>query len=173
LSKRQPCTGVQWCHQRKRSTPTPHQRVTNTPQARAPTRPATIPAAPNPSPSRAGGLTLHHRQLPRLVSFPGPWTAPALRGQRSCTAARYSNTADQHRPTTPATGRRPAQMTTIDRPAHSSGRRGRGFKSRHPDTLKRQVRGPPWGNQAWYFGVSGARGENFNSPHDRRSVSGA
>jgi hypothetical protein len=59
--------------------------------------------------------------------------SPALRGQRSCTAVQYSNAADQQRPTTPTTGQRPAKITTIDPPARSSGRRGRGFKSRHPD----------------------------------------
>jgi len=104
--------------------------------------------------------TFHHRQLSRLIRFPGPWPVPTVRGQRSCTAAEYSNAADQHRPTTSATGRRPAEITTIDRPARSSGRRGRGFKSRHPDALKHQVTGPRGGSQAWPFGVSGGRGEN-------------
>ena len=37
------------------------------------------------------------------------------------TAAQYSNPTDQHRPTTPAIGRRPAQITPIDCPARSSG----------------------------------------------------
>jgi hypothetical protein len=63
-----------------------------------------------------------------------PWPVPTLHGQLSCTAAQYSNAADQHRPRTSANGRRPAKITTIDRPARSSGRRGRGFKSRHPDS---------------------------------------
>ncbi len=82
----------------------------------------------------------------------------------SCTAAEYSNAADQHRPTTSATGRRPAEITTIDHPARSSGRRGRGFKSHHPDALKYQVTGLHGGSQAWPFGVSGGRWENKNSP---------
>jgi hypothetical protein len=90
--------------------------------------------------SPAAGPTVHPRQVLHLVSFPGPWLVSTLRGQRSGTAAQYSNAADQHRPTTPATGRRPAEITTIDCPARSSGRRGRGFKSRHPDK-KSQVIG--------------------------------
>jgi len=140
------------------ATPTPEPRrlpATDQPSRRAPqplskrSHPRRISASQTPAgpcphtpgnhlcgtefgPSPAGGPTLHHRPFPRLVSFPGPWPAPALRGQCSCTAAEYSNGADQHRPTTSAIGRRPAEMTTIDCPARSSGRRGRGFKSCNP-----------------------------------------
>jgi hypothetical protein len=92
-------------------------------------------------PSLACGTTLHHSQLPRSVGFAGAWVVPALRGELSCTAAKYSNEADQHRPRTSSNDQRPAETTPIECPARSSGRRGRGFKSRHPDALKRQVSG--------------------------------
>jgi hypothetical protein len=50
------------------------------------------------------GMRTHRHQVPRLVGFAGAWPVPALRDQLSCTATKYSNAADQHRPTTPATG---------------------------------------------------------------------
>jgi hypothetical protein len=59
--------------------------------------------------------------------------SPGPRAVLGCTAAQYSNEADQHRPRTAASGQRRAETTPIDHPARSSGRRGRGFKSRHPD----------------------------------------
>jgi hypothetical protein len=70
--------------------------------------------APQPQPQRCH----HHRRFPRLVRFPRFMASPnRARPARSCTAAEYSNATDQHRPTTPATRRRPAKMTTMDRPA--------------------------------------------------------
>jgi hypothetical protein len=128
LSLQAPQTLPKRCHPRRISaSPTPLR-------ARAPTRLTTLSAAPNPTPARPADLPVHHRQLPRLFNFPGPWPIPNPARLASCTAAQYSNAADQHRPTTSATGQRPAEMTTIDRAARSSGRRGRGFKSRHPDS---------------------------------------
>jgi hypothetical protein len=126
-SRRAPQPLPQRCHPRRSSaSPTPCGPVPqHTPQSsrRRRIRPQSglrtyRPSPPAPPPS----------QFPW---FHGQSQPPC--GQRSCTAAQYSNAADQHRPTTPATGRRPAKITTIDRPARSSGRRGRGFKSRHPN----------------------------------------
>jgi hypothetical protein len=136
--------------------PARHQR----PGGPCPNIPQNPLGAPNPTPARPADLPFITASSRASSVSPVHGQSPALRGQRSCTAAQYSNPAAQHRPITPAIGRRPAGITTVDCPARSSGRRGRGFKSRHPDTLKCQVTGPLMGNQAWYFGVSGGRWEN-------------
>jgi hypothetical protein len=74
--------------------------------------------------------------------------SPGPRAVLGCTAAQYSNEADQHRPRTAASGQRRAETTPIDHPARSSGRRSRGFKSRHPDQEKASLGDlaeDPWG----------------------------
>jgi hypothetical protein len=147
LSKRPPYSRVQqWRQLHAATTHSGESRPWSVPPQRTfHPRSCRLPATDQPSlwtPQPLPQHCHHHRQFPRLVSFPGPWPVPTVRGQHSCTAAEYSNAADQHRPTTFAIGQRPAQITTIDRPARSSGRRGRGFKSRHPDTLECQVRSP-------------------------------
>jgi hypothetical protein len=134
LSKRQPYTGVQRCHQRKRSPPRLHQRVTNALAGPCPNIPQNPLGAPNPTPARPADLPFITASSRASSVSPVHGQSPALRGQRSCTAAQYSNPAAQHRPITPAIGRRPAEITIIDCPARSSGRRGRGFESRHPDS---------------------------------------
>jgi hypothetical protein len=79
-------------------------------------------------------------QVPRLVRAVRTRLVPVCAGpsavQQRNTAAQYSNEADQHRPKTPTNGRRRAETTSIDRRVRSSGRRGRGFKSRHPDAAQ-------------------------------------
>jgi hypothetical protein len=130
------------------STATPTKRSSarhEGPAGPCPPRPTTIPQ-PNPA-QPACGPTFHPRQLPRLVSFPSTCLTNPVR-PASCTAAQYSNAADQHRPRTSTTDRRPAEIATIDYPARSSGRRSRGFKSRHPDQEKSSLGDlaeDPWG----------------------------
>jgi hypothetical protein len=69
---------------------------------------------------------------------PGPrhprTTSPGWRMVCCCTAAKYSNRVDRHRLNVTTNGPRRAETTPIDRSARSSGRRGRGFESRHPDS---------------------------------------
>ena len=143
LSKRQPCVYRSSAVSSAQALPTHaasahHQR----PAGPCPNTPDNHLGDTESGLSPAGGPTLHHRPLPRLVRFPGAWPVPT-----SVQPAQLYSCAIQqrHRPT-PAhnvpTGRRPTKTTPIDRPARSSGRRGRGFKSRHPDALKRQVTGP-------------------------------
>jgi hypothetical protein len=123
LSKRSPYSGVQRCRQLQAAiTHSGGSRPWSVPPS-APSTPRScrLPAtdqpslwAPQPQPQRCH----HHRRFPRLVRFPRSMASPnRARPARSCTAAEYSNATDQHRPTTPATRRRPAKMTTMDRPA--------------------------------------------------------
>jgi hypothetical protein len=167
LSKRQPYSGVQQCHQRHAPTtnssksfpltnrPNGHRNPSPSAATRAASAHHQRTAGPCPNtphnhlrcaesgPSPARGPTVHHRQLPRLVRFPGPWPVPTAVRPASCTAAQYSNAADQHRPTTSATGRRPAEITTFDCPARSSGRRGRRFRSYNSTAGTRSRRPSP------------------------------
>jgi hypothetical protein len=76
---------------------------------------------------------------------PDPALGPCRRGMASpgpardlsCTAAEYSNEADQHRPRTAANDQRRAEMTSIDHRARSSGRRGHGWFSSSCQTVRR------------------------------------
>jgi hypothetical protein len=95
--------------------------------------------SPRPPHQRAGAppdLTDSSSVKPGPV--PGPrhprTTSPGWRMVRCCTAAKYSNRVDRHRLNVATNGLRRADTTPIDRPARSSGRRSRRFRSRHPDT---------------------------------------
>jgi hypothetical protein len=96
--------------------------------------------SPRPSYQRVGAppdLTDSSGVKPGPV--PGPChprtTSPGWRMVCCCTAAKHSNRVDRHRRNVPTNGPRRAEITSIDRSALSSGRRGRGFESRHPDTI--------------------------------------
>jgi hypothetical protein len=84
-------------------------RHVRTPSRRPPI-PATNPTY-RPTPSTPDSASSRVR---RCIASPNPVQLA------SGTAAQYSNATDQHRPTTPATNRRPAKITTMDPPARSS-----------------------------------------------------
>jgi hypothetical protein len=67
-----------------------HQYVTNAPPSLCPNTPHNPLGATESGNSPAGGPTVHHCQLPRLVSLPGSWPVPTLRRQR---AVQLRNTA--------------------------------------------------------------------------------
>ena len=114
--------------------PSAHQHVTKALRGRARHAPPPFRSRIRPQP----GLRTYRPSPPAPAPspFPGPCQSPPCAASAAVqlrnTATPPTNT-DQHRPTTPATDRPPAKITTIDHPARSSGRRGRGFKSRHPD----------------------------------------
>jgi hypothetical protein len=95
-------------------------------------------------------LTTHNVSIEAKASSPAagwisirplPHNSARAPPRRSCTAAMYSNAGNPKDCLAPLNAVRTGQTSLETVTAQSSGRRGRGFKSRHPDHAGQQIRG--------------------------------
>jgi hypothetical protein len=123
------------------------RRRCNWPTSTTPHEPLSLTSAPGDTRRRTSPTTLGITRRAAQQRCRSTSTA----GARS-TAQKYSNQYDQRHSQPPRKHRNPAHLTTADPAAEISGRRGRGFESRHPDQLQGPVSGQVSSGQGAHAG---------------------